>query len=45
MDKSAKIFDETIRVGYNIKRHKMSLKFSGLINMDVLKKLNTVSEE
>lgn len=45
MDRSAKVFEKTVSVGDNIERHKISLKFSGLINIEVLKKLNNFGEE
>ncbi|KAL4490914.1 hypothetical protein ABPG72_008650 [Tetrahymena utriculariae] len=45
MDRSAKVFEQTVNVGDNVNRHKVSMKISGLINMEVLKKINSFGEQ
>jgi len=45
MDRCAKTFEETVSVGSNIARHKISVKLSGLCNLKLLKHFNQVQKE
>ncbi|EGR31817.1 proline dehydrogenase, putative [Ichthyophthirius multifiliis] len=45
MDKSAKCFEQTAKIGDSTQNNKISMKISAVCNMEILKTLNKVSEK